>query len=142
MSMRFAILGLLAEQPLQRRIGRRQDADLTEAVGFFVLVKNLAEMVIEFPRAHFLLEFGPEHDSPQPPVRLHQDVLVVEEDIVYPCDAFVPQVGVIDYVAAPVHRQIEGKVQIVIHVRTRGAEPVHKAMILSLIHISEPTRPY
>ena len=76
-------------------IGRRQNAHLAEAVLLLVLGEDFAQVVIELPRAHLLLEFRPDQDTPQPPVGLHQDIFIVEQNIVDARDALVPQVHVV-----------------------------------------------
>ena len=98
---------------------------------FFCLafVEDLAEVVIELPRAHLLLELRPDQDLPQPAVRLHQHVLVVEQDVVDARDALVPQVRVVHVVAAPEQRQVEREMQVVVHVGARGDDPVHEAVV-------------
>ena len=88
-------------------------------VFLFEFVHDFAEVMIEFPGSHFLLEFRPNQDFSQPSVRFHQDIFIIEQDVVNSRYALVLQIGIIDRMAAAEHRQIERKMNVVIHIRAR-----------------------
>ncbi len=96
---------------------------------FFEVAEQFAKKMIKFPRAHFFLKFRPYQYLPESPVGFHQDILIIEQDVVNPRYALVSQINVIDRVAAAEHRQIERVMYVVIHIRTGGGKPVNKTVV-------------
>ena len=93
------------------------------------VAENFAQMVIKFSCAHFLLEFWSYQYFSELSVGFHQDIFVIKKDVINSRYALVPQINVIDHMAAPEHRQIERVMYVVIHIRARGDKPVNKTVV-------------
>ena len=110
-------------------VGRGDDAHFSQAVFLFEFIHDFSEVMIKFPGSHFLLEFRPHQDSSQPSIRFHQNIFIIEENVVDPGYALLPQIRIIHEMAAAVHGQVEGEMQVVIHIRAGGGDPVHETVV-------------
>ena len=111
------------------RYAAAKNAHLTCFVFLFVVIEDFTQEVIKFSRSHFLLELRQYQYLAQFPVSLHQYIFVIKENIIDACHAFITQIGVIDGMRAAEHRQIERIMDIMIHIRAGGGEPIDKPVI-------------
>ena len=84
----------------------------------------LAQQVMEFGGAHLVLEFGLHQDLPQHVVRGHQDVVVVQQDVVDADDADLPELRVRRERRAAVERHVHRVVHVVVEIGAGRDDPV------------------
>ena len=57
-------------------------------------------------------------------VGLHQNIIVIEEDVVDADDAGLAELRVLGHVGSPEEREVHGVVHVVVEIRARGHDPV------------------
>ena len=88
-----------------------------------------AQQIMQLGCAHLMLEFRLHENLPQHMIRSHQDIVVVEQDIVDPHDAQFPEFRIRRERRTAEERHVHRVVHVVIEIGARRYDPVHKAGI-------------